>query len=96
MDGASHFRVRFGRAVALDPDILLLEHPTAQAERPAVAALARDASQVAAARGLAALAITGDEDFAYAFASRVLTLDAATGRLSPARQRRGWFSGRRK
>ena len=93
MDGATRLRLRLGRAIALDPAILLLEHPTAQVERRSVAGLARAMAQVAANRKLAALAVTADEDFASAFATRVLTHDAATGRLSE--RRRGWFTPRR-
>jgi ABC-type transporter Mla maintaining outer membrane lipid asymmetry ATPase subunit MlaF len=90
LDRSALLRIRLARALALDPAIALLEHPTAQVERPAVVPLARAIRQVAASRKLTALALTADEDFAYAFADRVLRLDAATGRLSE--RRRGWFT----
>jgi ABC-type polar amino acid transport system ATPase subunit len=43
---------------------------------------------IAQRRETALLALTADREFASQVASRVLTLDAATGRLS---ERRRWF-----
>jgi len=92
LDAVGWLRVRWGRAIALDPAILLLEHASAQLPRGDVAAIAADIRAVAAARGIAMVALTADETFAAAVAERVLTLEPATGRLKP--QRRGWFSRR--
>jgi ABC-type branched-subunit amino acid transport system ATPase component len=89
LDGLDRARLRLGRALALDPSVLLLEHVTASIERPSVAALARDVRRAAAGRRIATLAIGADADFAGAVADRVLTLDPASGRLA-ARHRR-WF-----
>jgi predicted ABC-type transport system involved in lysophospholipase L1 biosynthesis ATPase subunit len=89
LDPAGWLRVRFGRAIALDPAILLLEHASARLARQQVAALGAQLRAVAAARGIALVALTADESFAKAVAERVLTLEPATGRLKP--QRRGWF-----
>lgn len=81
-------RVRLGRALALDPAILVLEHPTAGIPREQIESLGAHLRAVAAGRGAAMVALTADRPFADAVASRVLTLDAASGRLS---ERRGWF-----
>jgi ABC-type branched-subunit amino acid transport system ATPase component len=89
LDGLDRARLRLGRALALDPSVLLLEHVTASVERPSVAALARDIRRAAAGRRIATLAIGADADFAGAVADRVLTLDPASGRL--AARRRRWF-----
>ena len=89
LDAAGWLRVRLGRAIALDPAILLLEHASARLPPEAVAALGADMRAVAAGRGIALLAVAADERFAKAVAERVLTLEPATGRLKP--QRRGWF-----
>ena len=89
LDGLDRARLRFGRALALDPGVLLLEHATAAVERRSVPVLARDIRRAAAGRRIATLAIGADMDFAGAVAERVLTLDAATGRLAARRQ--GWF-----
>jgi predicted ABC-type transport system involved in lysophospholipase L1 biosynthesis ATPase subunit len=89
LDAAGWLRVRFGRAIALDPAILLLEHASARLAREQVATLGTQLRAVAAARGIALVALAADELFAAAVAERVLTLEPATGRLKP--QRRGWF-----
>jgi ABC-type transporter Mla maintaining outer membrane lipid asymmetry ATPase subunit MlaF len=80
-------RVRLGRALALNPIVLLLEHPTATLPRDQVKAYAVDIRRVARARQLSVLAITGDESFAAALGGQVLTHEPATGLLRP---RSGW------
>jgi ABC-type branched-subunit amino acid transport system ATPase component len=82
-------RVRLGRALAVDPALLLLEHASAGLAAADGAALGRDIRQIAARRGIALVAAGVDEAFARAVAARVLTLDPATGRLG---ERRRWFS----
>ena len=91
IDAAGWVRVRFGRAIALDPAILLLEHVSARLAREEVAALGAGMRAVAARRGIALVAATADDTFAQAVAGRVLTLEPATGRLKE--QRRRWFGG---
>ncbi|HEX6973866.1 MAG TPA: hypothetical protein VF147_05655, partial [Vicinamibacterales bacterium] len=71
-------RAHLARGVAIEPKLLLLEHPTASVGERERAALAADCARVCERRGLAALAITMDEPFAKGFASRVLTLNPAT------------------
>jgi ABC-type lipoprotein export system ATPase subunit len=91
LDPTSRMRVRLGRALALDPAIVLLEHPTATLPRGDGVPMGRHMREVAARRGIAVVAATADEAFAAAVATRVLTLDAATGRLA---EKRGWFKRR--
>jgi ABC-type transporter Mla maintaining outer membrane lipid asymmetry ATPase subunit MlaF len=84
---AARQRVRLARAVALNPRVLLAEHPNAtipDGERPAFAA---DYASVVARRGLSSIVLTADRTFASAVASRVLTLQPATGDLKAAS---GW------
>ena len=88
LDRAERVRLRWARALALDPAIIVLEHPTAGLPRDAVAPLAGHMRAIAERRGAAILAATADEEFAAAVARRVLWLDPATGRL---KERRGWF-----
>ena len=90
LDAAGWVRVRMGRAIALDPAILLLEHASAALERHDVAPLAADLRAVASRRGIALVAVTADAAFAKAVAARVLTLEPATGRLKE-QDRRRWF-----
>jgi ABC-type transporter Mla maintaining outer membrane lipid asymmetry ATPase subunit MlaF len=82
-------RIHLARAVALEPALLILEHPTAGLDASTRAAFADDVSRVAEARQLAALIITQDDDFARKAAHRVLRLEPATGALRPVK--RGWF-----
>jgi ABC-type polar amino acid transport system ATPase subunit len=90
LDATAATRVRLGRAIALDPAVLLLEHATARVPPEALAPLAAEIRALAARRGFALIAATADERFAQAIASRVLTLEPATGRLKEPR-RFEWF-----
>jgi polar amino acid transport system ATP-binding protein len=89
----AHARVRLGRALALDPAVLLLEHMSAALDPDQASAFGADVRGIAERRGVAVVAATADEVFAHAVASRVLALEPATGRLRE-HGRRGWF-GRR-
>ncbi len=85
-------RLRLARALALDPLLILAEHPNAPlaaADRPSFAA---DLARVLARRGTAAIIVTADEDFARAATGRVLTLQPATGNLTDTRGWRRWFT----
>ena len=88
LDATGWLCVRFGRAIALDPAIVLLEHASARLDRQDVNAVGAMIGGVAAARGIALIAVSADEAFAKAVADRVLTLEPATGRLKPQRR---WF-----
>src|SRR5262249_44146518 len=93
LDASAAMRVRLGRAVALDPVVLLLEHASAPLPREAVTAFAADVRSVAQRRGIALVALTADDAFARALGARVVSLEASTGRLKSAE--RGWLGLRR-
>ena len=76
-------RVRLARALALDPTVLLVEHPSASLPRDAVKAFAANLGRIARARRIAVLVVTADEAFASALGGTVLTHEAATGALKP-------------
>ena len=82
-------RAHLARAVALDPVLLVFEHPTAGLPEHALAAYAADIVRVTEARHLAALVLTRDQAFAQLVAHRTLKLNPATGTLTPVK--RGWF-----
>jgi ABC-type transporter Mla maintaining outer membrane lipid asymmetry ATPase subunit MlaF len=88
LDAAGVFRVRLARAVALDPAVLLFEHPTAEMAGADIPSLAEQCRAVASARGIATVVLTADREFARASASRVLALQPANGRLASS----GWLS----
>lgn len=90
---AVKLRVRFARAIALDPRVLLAEHPNASLAPDEVPAFAADFSRVVAARSLASVTLTADRTFASAIAEQVLTLQPATGEWTGAAGWRRWFGG---
>jgi ABC-type transporter Mla maintaining outer membrane lipid asymmetry ATPase subunit MlaF len=88
LDGGGRVRVRLARALALDPQVLLLEHASAGLPPAAAVALAADIRQIAVRRRCALIAVTADPQFGSTVAGRVLTLDPASGHLSV--RRRPW------
>ena len=76
-------RVHLARALALEPKLLVAEHPSSTLPRDAVAAFGADLVRVAKARGLALLVITADEVLAKAVGGQRLELVPATGELRP-------------
>lgn len=74
-------RVRLARALALNPRLLVAEHPSASLPRAEVAPFARDLRAVAARRGLGLLAVSADREFVRALGGTALTLDPASGAL---------------
>lgn len=79
---AQRARVRLGRAVAHDPAILLLEHPTGALDHREAEAYGFDLRALAERRHLTVLAVTADSAFTTAAAARVLEWRAATGELN--------------
>jgi ABC-type transporter Mla maintaining outer membrane lipid asymmetry ATPase subunit MlaF len=90
LDASARVRLRLGRALALDPSVLLLEHASAGLSPQEAAALGADLRSIAARRGAAIVAATLDGAFARAVASRVLKWEPATGRFAEQRSGR-WF-----
>ncbi len=87
LDAEGKLRVRLGRAVALEPAIVVLEHPSEGLDPARLAEVARTLRAVATARRITTLTLTADAEFAAQAASRVLTLEPSTGRLVPKRRR---------
>jgi ABC-type lipoprotein export system ATPase subunit len=74
-------RVRMARALALDPKLLLAEHPSASLPRDVVTNIAGHLARIAKARNLAVLTITADVEFARALGGETLMHEPATGAL---------------
>ena len=85
-------RVRLGRALAMNPQVLLAEHPNATLNAHEAGQFAADLKRIVTARGIAALVVTADPAFARAAAAAVLTLHPATGTLKSSSGWRRWFS----
>jgi ABC-type sulfate/molybdate transport systems ATPase subunit len=88
LDAAGRARVRLGRALALNPAVLVLEHVSARLDTATAGRLAAEVRATAARRGVALVAATADEAFARAVAGRVLRWEPATGKLT---EQRRWF-----
>ena len=87
LDPAIQLRAHLIRAIALDPALLMLEHPTARLAAGDGEAFGEVLARMAGARGLATLIISEDVPFSTAAATRRLALNAATGDLKPPRKR---------
>jgi ABC-type transporter Mla maintaining outer membrane lipid asymmetry ATPase subunit MlaF len=93
IDQPARLRVRLARALALNPRVLLSEHPNALLAAGDVPAFAALFARVVSSRRLASITLTADRTFASAIAEQVLTLQPATGDLSGAAGWRRWFGG---
>ena len=82
-------RVHLARAIALEPALLVLEHPGADLPADARAAFAETVAAVTGTGTFATLVITQDDDFAMKAAPRALRLQPATGALKTIKK--GWF-----
>jgi ABC-type transporter Mla maintaining outer membrane lipid asymmetry ATPase subunit MlaF len=83
-------RAHLLRAIALGPELLLMEHPTATLAAGEGRAFGEVVHRVSAARALTTVMMSADPEFAEAAQGRMLTLDPATGALKD-RSRKGWF-----
>ncbi len=76
---ASRVRVHLARALALDPKVLLLEHPTARLTPDEASAFGHQLSGIGDRRQLGWLALTEDDAFVKAVGGRRCQLVAASG-----------------
>jgi ABC-type transporter Mla maintaining outer membrane lipid asymmetry ATPase subunit MlaF len=89
---AVQMRVHLARALATDPGLLLLEHPTVSLPREAVAEFGGLVRRVAERRRLAVIALTADKVFADEMAETALALQPGTGKLTSTRGWRRWLN----
>ena len=87
-DAATRAKVVLARALALDPELLLLEHPTADLPQAGATAYAALLQTVFQRRKLTTVILTLDEKFGKAVGGRLLKWQPATGEM---KERRGWF-----
>jgi predicted ABC-type transport system involved in lysophospholipase L1 biosynthesis ATPase subunit len=83
--------VRLGRVLALAPEVLLAEHPTAGFEQADAVRFARLVGDAVARRRMAAVYLTADQEFAKVVGKEVVALRPATGELSSTSGWRRWF-----
>ncbi|HEY0283988.1 MAG TPA: hypothetical protein VGC23_01265 [Vicinamibacterales bacterium] len=83
-------QIFLARALALDPTILVLEHPTARLSPDEAKALAGIVSRVSEHRSLTTIGLLMDETFAKATGGRLLTWQPATGEMKERSALRFW------
>jgi ABC-type lipoprotein export system ATPase subunit len=86
--GLLRARVRLARALALQPEMLLVEHPSAELSSDEGPALAKSLKEISEDRALTTVTLTMDEKFAKALGGRLLVWQPATGDFHA---RRRWF-----
>lgn len=85
-------RAHLVRAVALEPALLVLEHPTVGFGPGEGRAFGESVASMAVGHRLAVLMISEDAEFSSAAATRRLALHAASGDLNPSRRKLfGWW-----
>lgn len=89
---SARLRLRLGRALGPDPQVILSEHPNASLAPGELVSFAADYARIVTARAITSIVLTADRTFAAAIASRILTLQPATGELKPLAGWRRWFS----
>jgi ABC-type transporter Mla maintaining outer membrane lipid asymmetry ATPase subunit MlaF len=83
-------RAHLVRALALGPEILLMEHPTATLPDAEAEAFGAVVVRVCEARALTTLIVSMDPRFSAVAANRRLALEPASGALKE-QSRKGWF-----
>ena len=83
-------KIYLARALALDPAILVLEHPTANLSPDDAKVFAHIVSAVSARRRLTTVGLLMDERFAKATGGRLLTWQPATGDMKERSSLRFW------
>lgn len=81
MSRAERVRAHLARALAPNPQLLLLEHPTTQVTPEEAAGIGATLERISTVRGLGWVALTDDLRFIRASGGRHLRLDTATGEL---------------
>ncbi len=87
LDASIRARAHLARAVALDPSLLIVEHPTVGFAAGQGRSFGEVVARVSARRRLATLIISEDEEFSSAAAVRRLALHGATGDLKAPRRK---------
>ena len=78
MSGGERKRAALLRALAVQPDALILDEPTASLDRVTAVGVMQTLLQLQRSRSLALLLVTHDEDLAHTVAHRVLRLQGGT------------------
>jgi ABC-type transporter Mla maintaining outer membrane lipid asymmetry ATPase subunit MlaF len=85
-----HSQIYLARALAFDPDILVLEHPTAHLQPDDGKRFADIVRAISEKRGLTTIGLLMDERFAKATGGRLLIWQPATGEMTTRSKLRFW------
>jgi ribose transport system ATP-binding protein len=83
-------QIHLARALAFDPEVLLLEHPTAHLSADEAQRYAKIVKTVAQRRGITTMALLMDEAFAKATGGRLMVWQPATGEVRERSMFRFW------
>jgi ABC-type transporter Mla maintaining outer membrane lipid asymmetry ATPase subunit MlaF len=83
-------QIYLARALAFNPDVLVLEHPTANLEPAEAKSFAEIVRHVCGKRNLTTIGLLMDEAFAKATGGRLLTWQPATGEVIERSRFRFW------
>jgi ABC-type transporter Mla maintaining outer membrane lipid asymmetry ATPase subunit MlaF len=83
-------KIYLARALAFNPDVLVLEHPTANLDPDDTRAFAEIVRYVCRKRNVTTIGLLMDEVFAKATGGRLLTWQPATGEMSERSRFRFW------
>ena len=86
LDAATRARAHLARAVALNPALVILEHPTVGFTAGQAKLFGEVVAGLASRRDLATLIISEDQEFSSAAARDHFVLKASTGELKPKRR----------
>jgi ABC-type transporter Mla maintaining outer membrane lipid asymmetry ATPase subunit MlaF len=84
-------RIRLARALAFEPVVLVLEHPTATLSPEQAALYAAIIKSVGIGRNATVVGLTADEKFAEQTNGRLLVWQPATGEFRERSRRKFWF-----
>lgn len=87
----TRLRLRLGRALAHDPSVLVIEHPSFDLGRSEAAEAARLIRRLGQSRRLATIVVSADPEMFRASATRPLTWRPATGELVRVARWALWF-----
>jgi len=88
--GLVRARLYLARALAFDPEVLMLEHPSASLEPDDGVRYARLLREMQTRRGVTTLCLTADERFAKETGGRLLVWQPATGEMHQRSRLRFW------
>jgi ABC-type transporter Mla maintaining outer membrane lipid asymmetry ATPase subunit MlaF len=86
VSAALRLRTRLARAIATAPATLLVEHPAANLSPEDMVSVGQDVARLSTSRNIAVIVLCATPDLGRAFVAQMLTLNAASGALTPEKR----------